>query len=107
VDAELVFTGLFRRGAFSAEEMADPAIHLGRIFMRESGDVDMTLGALKETVDRLFEQGAIDVSFRAFLTVTIVTRVFGKSRRRNHEADEDQCRDEVFQFTVSHPDIIQ
>jgi hypothetical protein len=67
----------------------------------------MTLCALEETVDRLFEQGAIDVSFRAFLAVAIVTSVFGKSRRRNHEADEDKSGDEVFQFTVNHPVIIQ
>lgn len=80
VDAELVCAGLFRGGALPPEEMADPAVHLRSVPVGESGDVDMALGALEETVHRLFEEGAIDVSFRAFLTVAVIAGILGNGR---------------------------
>jgi hypothetical protein len=81
VDAHLVCAGLFRGGTFPAEKMADPAVDFGRTPVGKPGDIDMTLRAREKTMDRLFEEGDIYVTFHSMFAVAFGTGILGKSRR--------------------------
>jgi hypothetical protein len=62
----------------------------------------MTLGAGKETVDRLFEECLVYVSLHTFLTVAVITGVFGGGKRGKQEERDQENRHEKFHQVKFH-----
>lgn len=91
VNTQLVFLRLLAWGAVPAERMADTAIDLCFRAMRISRYIDVAFVTGQKTVHRLFEKRSVDVLFRAFLTVTVITGIFriGKKRYRTTEGNDN------------------